>query len=269
MQKKIIFFIMGLVLLFIPVIDSHAETENPIYPEDNPVDDSVFEDDDLLYDNGYAFFFIRERDNFNGVTTRTYFKANIEVSEGFKPFYVRSADYSLESRYKLIVRKNCVNTKEDLVNDKGGKFHFNNGSWKWFNPDSKEVYSNDELTGDYEKEEPYAMFLGGQDSRWLGYHTNIPIFDLESATFFSDLNKYLTNGDYSGAVNSDSINGTGNVTFDEEIEKPYEFQTGGRVVFTWTGSIVNYDGANNLYCSWKYPDDNNLSYEVQVRAKIK
>lgn len=266
MKEKIIFFILGLVLLFVPGINSHAENENPIYPEDNPVDDSIFEDDDLLYDNGYAFFFIRERDNFNGATTRTYYKANIEVSEGFKPFYVRSADYSLESRYQLIVRKNSVSTKKDLVNDKGGKISFN-GSWKWFNPDSKEVYNGGELTDVYEKEQPYAMFFSGQDSRWLGYHTNIPIFDLESATFFSDLNKYLTNGDYSGAINSDFIDRS-NSSVDKSVDFPHEFQT-SQCVINWTGTIFEFKGRDSINASWKVPDDTSYNYQIQMKAMIK
>lgn len=264
MKEKIIFFILGLVLLFVPGINSHAENENPIYPEDNPVDDSIFEDDDLLYDNGYAFFFIRERDNFNGATTRTYYKANIEVSEGFKPFYVRSTDYSLESRYQLIVRKNSVSTKKDLVNDKGGKISFN-GSWKWFNPDSKEVYNGGELTDVYEKEQPYAMFFSGQDSRWLGYHSNIPIFDLESGTFFSDLNKYLTNGDYSGAVNSDYINDSKRQE-SSSVEMPLNFKVTSGMS---TGISSAYSIDEDITCHWSQSvDTSEYEYEYQCRVTV-
>ena len=274
--KHIMYLITGLIiLLMIPgyvkaadVSDDYIYISNTDYKLSDELEEKLGNDTNSDYSGSEGYqFFIRRHRAWNGVSTYTQFMGSVN-DNGSAVCWLFNPEEGIETKFKLVAYDTQLKNANDLKSNISGSVTINY-NFKWVKDNGEILSGGDNETTLSKRDYEWAPIFARGDDRIMVFNSNIPIFDVTSETFLEDLNKYIGERDYSGSMNGNFINGTGSVTYDEEIEKPYEFQTGGRVVFTWTGSIVNYDGANNLYCSWKYPEDDNLSYEIQVRAKIK
>ena len=95
---------------------------------------------------------------------------------------------------------------------------------------------------------------------WLGFYcTNLPVFEKNDQ---ESIAKYLENGDYSGAINSDDVKG---VEYDETIELPHDLKFSGEVFFhkPLFGGYC-FKTKNVCGVSWQIPDDNTLLYDLDV-----
>ena len=92
------------------------------------------------------------------------------------------------------------------------------------------------------------------------YCTNLPVFD---ETNQEAIETYISNGDYSGAINSDDID-TPPVEYDELVEKPKNLRTYGNV----ENVLGPYDTTGRITVRWDVPQNqiDSYSYDVQVRS---
>lgn len=268
-MKHIIYFTIGFLMLFMYSAYAHAEG----YPEDNPADESIFQDDDNDYSSGgFCSYFVREKRN-NDVVNRHFYKDSFECTDGYYLFWIRSLKrWDLEDRYQLVCRKTEM-TKSDLVsieNESGGVITVTRSSTWFFDTLKNEKFNYHEGSGStFGKGTTYNMVHSRSDTSWLGYRTNIPIFDYDSDTFLEDVNKYINSGgtDYSGSANSVFIDRS-NSSVDNSVDFPHEFQT-SQCVINWTGTIFEFKGRDSINASWKVPDDKTYDYQIQMKAMIK
>lgn len=103
---------------------------------------------------------------------------------------------------------------------------------------------------------------------WLGFYcTNLPVFEKNDQ---ESIAKYLENGDYSGAVNADNINGqVGDV--DNSIEKPRNLKVISDGKYTnMIGSAVNAPFIGDYIAHWEQTVDTlDYEYDVDVRFTFK
>lgn len=99
------------------------------------------------------------------------------------------------------------------------------------------------------------------------YCTNLPIFD---ETNSEAIEAYINDGDYSGAVNSDNLNGqVGEV--DNSIERPKNLKVTSDGKYTnMIGSAVNAPFIGDYIARWEQTvDTTNYEYDVDVRFTFK
>lgn len=135
---------------------------------------------------------------------------------------------------------------------------FPNGSMSVeYTRNGKEISENCSLFSFYRIMDGYQGF---QERK-----TNIPIFNTSSKTFIEDLNNFILNGDYSGALNSEELDSMIRNP-SESVEMPQNFKcTSGMA----TGISPAYGIEKDFSCTWNQTVDTSYyKYEYCVNITL-
>lgn len=261
-MKRLFFFLIISLFFLFPSFDSFATSYTPL----NTAMDVMVPDD-----SGEPYHFHHQYCPQNSERTYTFDGYFVLSDDNARIIAIYDGTTEPERQIRYCSRLNPFNGNlEDIVNEVSFSATYD--------------YSVDLATLNYNSEfkansSPVFWSINSCEL-YNDFSTNIPIYDLNSDTFFDDANKYITTGDMSKSLNYDLISpdfGGGaqpsddsleDAEFDESVEKPLNGRTYGDVT-----KAVNYKlahtGRAGAGVSWDITQkalDDNYTYDVQLKA---